>query len=63
MDDQNSSKDITILPSHVWEYLTPEQATNVLQELVRAANEIYLAQLDSPSCDSDSGERDSDKDT
>lgn len=61
MDDHDASQDISIPPSRVWEHLTPEQATNVLQQLVRAANEIYLGQLESPARDSDSGERYGDK--
>jgi hypothetical protein len=54
MDSEDNSRDIPIPPSRVWEKLSPEQAANVLQQLVRAANEIYLNQQVAPPDESGS---------
>lgn len=54
MDSEDNPRDIPIPPSRVWGKLSPEQAANVLQQLVRAANEIYLNQQVSPPHDSGS---------
>lgn len=54
MDPEDNPKDIPIPPSLVWEKLSPEQAANVLQQLVKAANEIYLDQEVPPPYDSGS---------
>lgn len=54
MGSEDNSRDVPIPPSRVWEKLSPEQAADVLLQLVRAANEIYLNQQVSPPHDSGS---------
>lgn len=54
MASEEDSRDVPIPPSRVWEKISPEQAADVLLQLVRAANEIYHKQQVSPPHDSGS---------
>ena len=44
MKSEDHSKDIPIPPARVWEHINQEHAANVLLQLVKVANEIYLNQ-------------------